>query len=378
MFGPRLKVMRLAGFDLYVDLSWFFIAVLVTWSLASGLFPRLYPELIDRPGVRWAMGVAGALGLFASIVLHELGHAIAARRFGLRMRGITLFIFGGVAELIDEPPDAKSEFVIAIAGPLVSVALGLLFLGIAWTGAAAGLTIPTYAVFNYLGAINLLLVAFNMIPAFPLDGGRVLRAALWAWRGNLRWATRITSKLGALFGIGFIVLGVWRVIAGDFIGGMWWVLIGMFLRQAAQLSYQQLLLRRALEGETVARFMRTDPVVVPPHTTVADLVDRYIYVHHHKLYPVASNGDLLGCVTTRKVKELPREEWGSHTVEELADRCAPENTVTPDTDAMDALAKMNRNGSSRLLVVDDQGHLVGILTLKDLMRFMSVKVELEE
>jgi Zn-dependent protease/predicted transcriptional regulator len=374
VFGRRFKLFTLSGFNVYVDMSWFLIAFWVAWSLAEGWFkqPRVFPELMDKPAVRWAMGVAGALLFFLSIVLHELGHSIVARRFGVHMRGITLFIFGGVAEMADEPPSAKAEFWVAIAGPIVSVVLGFLFLALS----AVPQPLPTAAVLNYLGIINLILVVFNLIPAFPLDGGRVLRSIIWAITGNLHRATRITSLIGGGFGIVLIVLGIVRIAFGDFVGGIWSVLIGMFLRQAASMSYQQLLLRRALEGEPVAKFMRPNPVVVPSQLSIADLVERYIYVHHHKLFPVADNGNLLGCISTQQVKQLPREEWGRHTVSELASTCSPDNTIGPDTDAMEALSKMNRTGASRLLVVD-HGHLVGVLTLKDLMRFMSTKVELE-
>jgi len=372
VFGRRFKIFRLAGFDVHVDVSWFLIAFIIVWSLAT-MFRTAYPSLADRPGVCWAMGLIGMLLFFFSIVLHELAHSVVARQFGVHMKGITLFIFGGVAEMADEPPSPKAEFWVAIAGPIMSVALACLFLA----GSRIPQPLPSAALLMYLGVINLVLVVFNLIPAFPLDGGRVLRSILWAARGNLRWATKVTSRIGAFFGMALIVWGLLRIaFSGNILGGIWMILIGMFLRQAAQMSYQQLLLRRALEGEPVSRFMRTDPVVVPPQTTVADLVDRYVYVHHHKLYPVASNGDLLGCITTRRIKELPREEWPRHTVAELADQCTIDNTISPETDATEALAKMSRTGASRLLVVD-HGKLVGVLTLKDLMRFMSSKVELE-
>jgi Zn-dependent protease/predicted transcriptional regulator len=375
MFGRRFKIFRLLGFDVYIDVSWFFIAVLVTWSLATGLFKSqtMFAELIDKPEIRWAMGVAGALLFFASIVLHEFAHSVVARRFGIQMRGITLFIFGGVAEMTQEPPHAKAEFWVAIAGPIMSVLLGVLFL---LAGVFAS-PVPVRGVLLYLGFINLILVAFNMIPAFPLDGGRVLRSALWATRGDLRWATRVTSTIGGVFGILLIVFGLINMLMfGNFIGGMWWVLIGMFLRQAASLSYQHVLVRRALEGEPVRRFMKTNPIVVPAHTSIADLVQNYVYTHHHKMFPVADDGQLLGCVTTQNIKSLPPEEWPQHRVSEIAHPCNDDNTVTPETDAMEALSKMNRTGASRLLVVD-QGRLVGVLTLKDLMRFMALKVELE-
>ena len=345
MFGTRFKIFSLAGFNVYIDLSWFIIALLVTWSLAEGVFknPQLYPSLVDEPAVRWAMGISASLLFFLSIVLHEMGHAFTARRCGMHISGITLFIFGGVAELSNEPPNPKAEFWVAIAGPIVSIVLGVLFLALAFMPQP----LASRAVFSYLGMINLVLVAFNLIPAFPLDGGRVLRAALWAAKDNLRWATRVTSRIGEFFGIALIVLGFYVALFwGNLLSGMWWVLIGLFLRQAAQMSYQQLLLRRALEGETVSRFMKSHPVVVPPDTTIADLVDHYIYQYHHKMFPVATNGHLLGCVSTREIRDLPREEWAVRKVADVATDCSRDNTVTPDTDAMEALAKMSRTGAS--------------------------------
>jgi CBS domain-containing protein len=221
-----------------------------------------------------------------------------------------------------------------------------------------------------------MLALFNLIPAFPLDGGRVLRSALWEWKGSLRWATMITSRLGSGFGILLMVLGAVSVVSGQW-SGIWLVLVGLFVRNAAQMSYQQLLMRRALEGEPVARFMKADPVTVPRGISVAELVESYIYRHHFKLYPVLDDsGRLAGCVTTRQVRELPREEWDRTTVGALAKGCQPENTVTPATDAMQALSLMSRTGVSRMLVVEGD-RLVGILTLKDLLQFFALKMELE-
>jgi len=374
MFGKTIDLFSIFGFKIRLDLSWFVVAVLITWSLAVGYFPRAYEDL--SPGAYWAMGALGALGLFASVIAHELSHATVARRFGVEMRGITLFIFGGVAEMTQEPPSPKVEFWIAVAGPIASFVVGgLLF------AAGAVLALPTAAaaVIGYLAVINVVLAVFNLIPAFPLDGGRILRSILWHWKSSLRWATRITSGIGAGFGYLLIGLGVLQLVVGGmqaFVGAMWMALIGLFLRGAAQMSYQQLLLRRVLEGEPVSRFMVTEPVTVPRHISVAELVEEYIYRHHFKLYPVVEDGRLVGCVTTRQVKELPREEWERTTVGALADQCSPDNSVGPDEDAMEVLSRMSRNRSSRMLVVQD-GRLVGIVSLKDLLEFFSLKIELE-
>ncbi len=372
MFGRRFKIFDAFGIPVFVDLSWFVVALLIAWSLAGNAFPQSLPG--RSSGSYWLMGSIATLGLFLSILLHEFGHALVARRFAVPIRGITLFIFGGVAEMEDEPPSAKAEFLVAIAGPLVSVALGVVALG---TAAILGGPPSATTVLEFLGGLNLVLVAFNMIPAFPLDGGRVLRSALWHVRGDLRWATRVTSAIGSGFGILLIGLGLYRALfAGDLIGGLWSFMIGMFLRNAAQMSYKQLVMRKSLEGEPVSRFMIADPVTVPRSTPVSELVESYIYRHHFKMFPVVEGGRLLGCVTTRAVKALPRAEWDRQSVSAIMEPCSSANTIDPEADAMEALARMSRAGASRLLVARD-GELLGILALKDLVRFLALKIELE-
>ena len=254
----------------------------------------------------------------------------------------------------------------------------LVFLPLSMLAAARQWPVVATALVSYLAAINLVLLIFNLIPAFPLDGGRVLRAALWHWKGDVRQATRIASRSGSIFGLVLIVLGVARVVAGDFIGGMWSFLIGSFLRGAATMSYQQVVLRETLRGSSVRRFMKADVVTVPRQTSVSDLVEQYFYKYHYKMFPVVGdNGKLAGCVSTREVANLPRDEWPRQSAGAIAVRCMPENTVSADTDAVDALGIMHRTGASRLLVMEGD-RLIGILTLKDLLRFLALKIELEE
>lgn len=374
MFGKRITLFKLFGFSVHVDLSWIIIALLVTWSLAVGLFPFEYRGL--SPGTYWIMGIVGALGLFGSIVFHEMSHSLVARRFGIQMKGITLFIFGGVAEMDDEPSSPRAEFWMAIAGPLSSIVLAMAFYGLYIFGERSGWSAPVNGVTGYLGVINAILAVFNLVPAFPLDGGRVLRSILWGWRKDLRSATRISATIGAGFGLFLIFVGVLNALRGNFVGGVWQFLIGMFLRDAAQMSYRQLLARQALEGERVRRFMQTNPIAVSPSITLAQLIDDYVYRHQFKLFPVVQNGEMVGCIDLNQVKEIPRNEWAYRTVGETAKSCAIENTISPDADAVKALSKMNRTDRSRLLVVD-QGRLVGILSLRDLLRFLSLKIELE-
>jgi len=375
MFGRKYKLFRLMGFEVGVDPSWVVLAVLVAWSLSTGYFPFKYRELSTES--YWLMGIIGAVGIFASIVAHEFCRSLVARRRGMPMQGITLFIFGGVAEMHDEPPGAADEFLIAVVGPLSSFAMAAIFYGLYRLGSAAGWATAVTGVMGYLGLINLILAVFNLIPAFPLDGGRMLRAALWGWKGNLKRATRLASRIGQGFGILLIVLGVVRVLNGLFIGGMWFFLIGMFIQNAAKMSYQQLLTRRALEGEALERFMNRDPVTVTSDTRLDDLVEDYIYRYHHKLYPVVDDDRLTGCITTRQVKAVPRDRWGTTTVGELAEACSDENTIRPGADAVEALSLMHKNSAARLMVVEDH-RLRGIIALKDLLQFLSMRIELEE
>lgn len=374
MFGKRITLFKLFGFEVRIDISWLIIALLITWTLAKGSFPHYYEGF--QASTYWLMGILGALGLFFSIIFHELSHSLVARRFGLPMKGITLFIFGGVAEMTDEPPSPKAEFFMAVAGPLSSILLGIVLFIVRFIGEGIGWPKPALGVITYLALINLILAGFNLLPAFPLDGGRVLRSVLWGWRGNLRWATKIASSIGSSFGIALIVLGAISIFMGNLIGGIWWLLIGMFMRGASQMSYKQLILRNALEGEKVQRFMSTDVVKVPSSLTIEDLVEDYIYKHHFKMFPVVDNGKLIGCVTLKQVKDIPREERDKHKISEITEACSRENTIGPEEDALQALNVMRENNASRLMVVEDN-KLVGVIALKDMLEFLSLKIDLE-
>jgi Zn-dependent protease/predicted transcriptional regulator len=374
VFGKRFVLFELLGFKVQADVSWVFLALLVTWSLARVVFPNWYEGL--APATYWWMGVAGMIGLFFSLVCHELSHSVVARRYGLPIKGITLFIFGGVAEMEEEPASAKTEFLMAIAGPIASFALAVGFYGLALAGRAQGLPEALTGVAEYLALINGILALFNLLPAFPLDGGRVFRAALWHWKGDLRWATRLASRVGSGFGFGLIVLGFLNVLTGNFVGGMWWFLIGMFLRAAAQGSYYRLETRRVLEGEPVRRFMTRDLITVPPGLPVSELVEDYVYRYHHDLYPVTDGPRLVGCVSVRQIKEAPRQDWDRLTVADILSGCSGENTVAADMDAVKALTLMRQTGNSRLLVVEGD-RLVGIIALKDLLAFLALKMDLE-
>jgi Zn-dependent protease/predicted transcriptional regulator len=376
MFGGIIKQATLLGFEIRIGLSLNIIAVLIAWSLSTRFFLLQNKDLIIR--TYWIMGVLVAFGLFLSVIVHEFSRTLMARKLDLPTKGITLLVFGGGTEMSEEMQSPKAEFLMASIGPFTCVGMAVLFYGGYVAGSGAGLTQPFNGVFGHLAVINAILAAFNLLPVFPLDGGRVLRSILWAWKKNLRWATRVSSQIGSAFGILLVVLGVFNVLRGNFIGGMWWFLIGMFLQGAARMSYRQLVLRRALDGETVRRFMKAEPVTVPASTLLSELVEEYIYKHHHKVFPVVEDGrKLIGCVTSRRVKEISWDEWPSKTVGQVADSCSPDNTVTPDEDAMKALSTMNRTGSSRILVMEGE-RLAGILTLKDMLKFLSLKIEMED
>jgi Zn-dependent protease/predicted transcriptional regulator len=375
VFTKQFTLFRLLGFEVKIDLTWLLLALLVTWTLARGVLPAYFPNLSVE--TYWWMGISGTAGLLVSIVFHELCHSLVARRYGLPIKGITLFIFGGVAEMEDEPPSPKAEFLMAVAGPVASIVLALLLAAAYTTAKQIGLPAAVTGVLYYLAYLNFLLAVFNLVPAFPLDGGRMLRAALWGWKRDIRWATRISSAAGSGFGLALIILAVLAVLQGNFIVGMWWFLIGMFIRAAAGMSYQRLLMRQTLHGERVRRFMNASPVTAPRSISLQQLVEDYIYKYQHKMFPVVDGSTLAGCITTRDVKAIPREQWARTTVADVYKPCSSDNTIAADADALEALSLMTRTGSSRLMVVE-RGKLVGIIALKDLLRFLSLKLELDE
>lgn len=386
MFTRRITIFRLLGIDVKLDASWVFLAFLVTWSLAVGLFPGAFPGL--EPRTYWLMGIGGAFGLFASIIAHEFGHALVARRYGIPIEDITLFIFGGVASMRREPDRAMHEFLMAIAGPIVSVliAVGCYFVVVATGNSAVFANFATtepqlfdsalYPVLAYLAMINAMLAIFNMIPAFPLDGGRVFRSILWGVRGDIMSATRIASTVGSGFGLVLMLLGVFSFFTGAIISGIWWFILGIFVRNASAMSYRHLLIKSSLGGRPVTRFMSRGLVAVPPDISLREFLEHFVYRYHHKLYPVMDNGRILGAISTTELRELPPEEWGARTVAQTMKPVADSNSVHKDTDAMVALDRMNENSRGRLLVVDGD-QVLGVIALKDLLEYLSLRLSLE-
>jgi CBS domain-containing protein len=277
----------------------------------------------------------------------------------------------------EEPASPKVEFLMAVAGPLASLFLALVFSQIERLALLLDWPTALVGVSSYLAFLNLLLAVFNLIPAFPLDGGRMLRAALWHWQRDLRRATYIASQIGSGFGLALMILGGLSFFQGSFIGGMWWLLIGAFLRSAAGGSYRQMLVRELLSDKPIRDFMNSEPVTVSPDTSVQTLIDDYVYRHHFKMLPVLDDARLLGCVTTRDIKELPRERWPHTEVRELLSPCSAENTVSPDASASTLISAIARPGAvSRFMVVEDD-RLVGVISMRDLSEYIALRLELE-
>jgi Zn-dependent protease/predicted transcriptional regulator len=369
----RIPLVTLLGFQIRFDLTWLILVALVVWSLSAGYFPASYADVPTSTYV-W-MGIVGAIGLFASIILHELSHSWVGRRLGMQIHGITLFVFGGAAELADEPKSARTEFLMAAAGPLASILLAILFQLLAMALEGIQGPTPISGVLHYLAGINLILAVFNLLPAFPLDGGRILRAALWAWRGSMVWATRVAAAIGGIIGLGLIVLGIVSVIGGNVVGGMWSFLIGLFIRSAASASQQQMVARHMLQDISVARLMVGEPVTVAPDATVARAVELFL-ANNLKFLPVVAGGRALGHVGLKEVKALPSAERMARPVGEVMTPLAPDNSISPRADAAAALAQMQRTGLTRLLVVED-GRLAGVICLKDLLDQLTLRSELD-
>lgn len=371
-----IKLFRVLGIRISIDWTWFIVFVLFSWSLSAGYFPFRHPGF--SPGTYIAMGVVSALLLFVCVLIHELCHSYTSNRLGLEIREITLFIFGGVAELTKEPEDPATEFKIAVAGPLASGLLALVF-GISSTIFTAGAFPVVNAILAYLALINIVLLVFNMIPGFPLDGGRVLRAAWWARTGDVDRATRVASLIGKGFAVFLILTGFLQMFTGNFTGGLWSVLIGVFVQQAAESGYRQVVIKRALNGLKVKDIMSKDVVTVPEEKRISEAVDDYFIKYHHATFPVTSNSHVSGLLTLNQVRNIDKNEWESKSVGEIMAPLGPKDTLSPDDDAVDALQKMaSESNSGRFPVLDKGGKLVGILSRTDIMKLIEFRAGLQK
>jgi Zn-dependent protease/CBS domain-containing protein len=365
--NSTFRILTVRGIGIDVHASWLVVYALITWTLAAGYFPRVLPDL--PASIYWLSGLAAALLLFVSVLLHELSHAFAALRQGLPVRGITLFMFGGVSHLGGEPRSARSEFLIAVVGPLTSFAIA----GVLWTVRALG-GVPDgigEAIVEYLLLVNVAVGLFNLVPGFPLDGGRLLRAALWRWKGNLGQATHLASRAGVAFAFGLIALGVLQIFTGSFVGGVWLVLIGLFLRNSADASYAQTALREALAGLTVRDVMTRNVVTVPEDASVAQLVDRF-WSQHVTSFPVMAGDTVRGIASVRELGGVSPDAPASTRVRDIMRELRPELVARPGESALHALERASGNGLGRLVVLEGND-LVGYLSLKDLVHVLALR-----
>lgn len=360
-----ITLFRVLGIPVRVNASWLLVLAFLTWTLAVGYFPRVLPDL--PLGALWIKGFVAALLLFASVFLHELAHAAAALRYGIPVSSITLHVFGGVSQLERDPDAPGAEFVIAVVGPLTSFAIAIAL-------GAARLAIPVsaaaHATLAYLVFVNIMLGIFNLVPGFPLDGGRLLRAALWKFRGDLRWATRIASRAGAGVGVLLIVFGLLRSVGGEPLGGLWMSFIGLFLLQAAQGSYQQLRVQQALGGRRVADVMARDVVSVPADLPVARVADELFWQHRVSSFPVVDGPRVIGIVALDHLKSVAAEDRPATLVRAIMAPLSEALVARPDDSLWTALTRLSQNGVGRLAVLEG-GRLVGYLSVKDVMQVLA-------
>jgi len=365
--GSSVRIGRIAGIEFGVNWSWLVVFALIVWTLASAIFPSTNPGL--SKGTHIAMAIVAAFLFFSSLLLHEFGHALQARREGIEIDGITLWLFGGVARFKGSFKTAGAEFRVAIAGPLVSLALGVFFALIALIN---GIPSAVDGVVAWLGYINLSLLVFNLIPAPPLDGGRVLHSALWQWRGDFVWATRVAANFGRGFGYLLIAGGIAMLIFESSFSGAWLAFLGWFLLNAATAEARYLLTQQALSGLRVRDVMTSDPVVVSPDITLAEFMDTIAFSQRHTTYPVVENGKAVGLLPFRCVANVPRGEW---EVKRVRDCLIPLDDVPvlgEGEEAVDALAELSQSDGGHGLVVSNGG-LAGIISTSDLARALEAR-----
>jgi Zn-dependent protease len=373
MFGNGVKLTKIFGIELWIDYSWLIVFFLVMWSLASGYFPHEYPGLGKT--TYWIMGAFSAILLFVCVLLHELSHSYVAQKSGIAVPKITLFIFGGVAQISEEPRSAKTEFDIAIAGPICSIMLAVIFWILAKSDFASG-DKRLFAVFNYLAFINIALVVFNLIPGFPLDGGRILRAYLWNRWQDVKKATYTVSQIGSRFGIALMLLGLVSIFFGNLIGGIWFIFIGLFLNQAASSGYQMIVLRDVLSGAKVKNIMTSNVISVPESLSLNDLVQNYFYHYLFVSFPVVNDGgQLLGMVSIKQVKDVPKDSWHEKRVGDIMVKASEIQLLSPDDEVLNAFNLLMRNELGRIPIVDGE-KLVGIISRRDVMTFLMIKSDL--
>lgn len=368
-----IELFTVAGVQIEIDFSWIVVFVLILWSLSAGYFPEQYPG--HTLGEYWMVGMVATILFFASVVGHELSHAALANRLGEKVTKITLFIFGGMAHLSGEPKTPEDELKIAAVGPASSIVIAGFFWAVAAalkSSAGASLWV---AVFRYLAFINVALAVFNLLPGFPLDGGRLLRAFLWRRWGDLRRATARAADWGSGIAWTLIVLGAFEIFGGGLVGGLWLIFIGLFLRSAASTSYQGLVIEQMLGQTRVSDLMIRDPITVPPDITIADAIERYFLHHGYTGFPVVGDGRVRGLLVLSRVRECPPQERASRTVADVMLPMQTNITISPAASISDAMHQMAEADLGRLLAIDGD-RLAGIITRSAIARFVQVKAQL--
>jgi Zn-dependent protease/CBS domain-containing protein len=363
-----LRIGRIAGIDIYINISWIIILVLLTVSLATGWFPQLYHGW--SRATYWVVGLISAILLFVSVLVHELAHSLVARRRGLPVKNITLFIFGGVSNIEQEPKSTGVEFQVAVVGPLASILIGVVCFLLQLP--LRGTDSPLEGILFYLAATNVLLGVFNLIPGFPLDGGRVLRSIIWKITGSLRKATQAASLVGQIIAYLFIFWGIWQFFGGNVLGGIWIGFIGWFLLSAAQSANSQVMLQSMFRGVTVGDVMSTNPLTVPANISLQRLVDEYFLPHGLRSALVMQADQLAGLITLSDIRHVPREQWGQVPVGHAMIPLERLHVVSPQQSLNDVLPLMAGRDVNQLPVVQD-GRLVGILSRDAIVRFLEVR-----
>jgi Zn-dependent protease len=370
MTRHTIPIGRILGIPIGLDYSWFVIFALLTWMLAGSYYPTEFKDW--PPLLYWFVGAVTAIMLFVSVLLHELGHSWVALRYGIPVRSITLFLFGGVAQIGAEPPRALADFFVAIAGPLVSLALAALFYMV--QPLVLGVE-PLLGLAKYLAYINLALVLFNLIPGYPLDGGRVFRAIVWSITKDMRRATFIAANVGRCFAFLFIFVGVWQMFTGNFGQGLWIAFIGWFLDNAASAQVQQLMYQGLLAGYRVSQAMNAHCSAVPADLSLQQLVDDHILASGQRCFLVNRGESPVGLVTLHRIKEVPRGEWATTSAAQVMLPLERSKQVGPDAGLWATLQKMDRDGVNQLPVTRDH-HVIGMLSREDVITFLRTLQEL--
>jgi len=363
-----LKILTIMGIPIRIHFSWLIIFGLITWSLSTFYFPKAAPQL--KGSSYWISGVAAAFLLFVSVAVHELSHSFIAIRYGQSILSITLFIFGGVAQMKGEPAHPKAEFRMAIAGPLSSFLLSLIFF-LSYRLVTGEIV---KALFQYLSQLNLILGAFNLIPGFPMDGGRLVRAFIWNKTNDFFYATRRASQYGQKIALFFIIFGLFSLFMG-FTNGLWLMLIGWFLHTAAQASYQQASLQEILGSVKVKDVMVKDIINISPNITIDTVVDEYFLKYGYGGFPIMDNGKFLGIVTLKEIKNIPKERWKYTTISSVLIPHDKRWEVSAEEDATKALELMISEDKGRL-VVTEKGSVIGLITRNGIARYLQIKGEI--